>query len=438
MMTNCLIWQMMGNCRPVFGDEEIVITGQVLADGRGDWAAIRHIQKCLQKKFPDRIVRIIASSAQKWEGALDTSKIKALDLVFYQNSENEGINVPLNAFDINANIIDKVQKAGVVISAGVDISSVFESVFDEIHEKCIKIKEHDFSTAIRSAPLFGKTRLQTGLDTKGDRLGIFIAKDKQYTWDNLSCPHLKSLLKSSHSLFFGYLSNQTVCKRFIRDALVFAETHLKDKSIDICMVGLSTLQLPYEYLESIGYGSALFISFNGDKIQEQVVRFANGKQLRVIIPTSLTPKDFKILMSLSAPLVGCRGDDSLALALSFGKIPCYENRFESKTLGLLHRIEAQFTQNSSLYQYCKEGNAALPGLAEQAKQLGLFVRKNMDFNPILRGIVNERLLREKDPDFAARIDILREGNLPEEELKIQFNALLLEKQMLVETHPRSS
>lgn len=454
---NRILWNLMGNCSSVEGHEEIVITGQVLADGRGDWAAIRKIQKTLQKKFPDRIVRIIASSAEKWRqpGLLDTSNIRALDLAYYQNNSNFGALVPLSAFPNDSKIIENVQKAGVVISAGVDITSVFDSVFDEIHRKCIKIKEHDFSTAC-GGKLFGSTRLQMGIAPKDDRVGIFIAKDKNYTWDHISNTHLKSALfglenpskekldhySSTHSCFFGYLSAGFSYIHFIRDAIVFANANLENKSIDVCLPGHNLLlYFKKEYFEEFGIGSVIFIWFNGIENQKHEMHFGKGKSLRIIDPGSLSPKDFKIMMSISAPLVGCRGDSSLALALSFGKIPCYENRFIEKADALLSRIEDLFSQESALYKYCKGAmlppllrtteNASLLKLAKQAKLLGQFMREKANFQPILKGIVNERLLRQTDPDFAEKSDQLRESYLQKKisqtELTDQFTALLSEK-----------
>lgn len=453
---NLILWNLMGSCRAVAGNEEIVITGQVLADGRGDWAAIRKIHKTLQKKFSGRTVRIIASSAERWEepGLLDISKIGALDLVFYGNSSKCGAIVPPSAFLADLKIIEKVQKAGVVISAGVDISTVFTSIFEETHMRCIKIKEHDFSTACGTP--FGNTRLQTGIAPKEDRVGIFIAKDKNYTWDQITNINLKTLLfssenpsqetidlyQSSRSCFFGYLENSASCLHFIHDAVAFANAHSKDHSIDICLPGHHLLgYVNGEYFKGLNLGTVSFIWFNGTESQKCVMHLGEGKHLRIINPGSLSSKDFKILMSISAPIVGCRGDNSLALALSFGKIPCYENRFPEKAAALLCRIESRFTQESALYKYCAGAmlkpslrtteNAILPELAEQAKQLGQFMKENANFKPILKGIVNERLLRQKDPDFAEREDQLKalylQNKISKMDLTDQFHALLAEK-----------
>ena len=159
----------------------------------------------------------------------------------------------------------------------------------------------------------------------------------------------------------------------------------------------------------------------------------------------MSAQDFKIMTSISAPLVGCTGDNSLAQALSSGKIPCYESRFSTKVLGLLLRIEENFGEESDLYKYCDEvmngspeyrssSDAGLTELLSQAKQLGQFMREEAAFQPVLRSVVNEKLLRKKDQDFANREDQLRQAYLDNkismEELKDRFTVLLREKGLL--------
>jgi hypothetical protein len=473
-IANRTLWKMLGNCLPVQGTEEIVISGQVLGDGRGDWAAIRNMQKSLQKKFPERTVRIIASSTEKWNkpGLLDTTKIKALDLIYYGNNTVMGANVPLIAFPTESNIIEKVQKAAVIISAGVGIESVFKSVLDEIHEKSIKIYEHDFATA-SSDEGFGSIILQTGINPANNRAGIFTTTEKEYTWDQLANAHLKSVLfgtdnpeekeirkyRSKHECFFGYMHKPANNFAFIRDAAVFSDANFPGKSIDVCLpgfcknkeTGIIDSEVKASQKNWTGIDKLVVIWYDGDQKKERSILLGEvegegkGKEIRIIDPGNMSAKDFKIMTSISAPLVGCTGDNSLAQALSSGKIPCYESRFSTKVLGLLLRIEENFGTESDLYKYCDEvmnglpeyrssSDAGLPELMSQAKQLGKFMREEAAFQPVLRGVVNEKLLRQKDPDFATREDLLRqaylENKISMEELNDQFTVLLSEKGLL--------
>lgn len=461
---NQSMWKLLGKCHPVEGTEEIIIAGQVLADGRGDFASLKNIQKFLQKKFPDRTVRIIASSAEKWNkpGALDTSKIEnVIDLIFYGNEPAVGPDVPLAKFPKASEILEKAEKAGVVISGVVGMGGIFESIFDKIHDKSIKIEEHDRQAASKSKK-FESTTLQMGIDPRSpDRTGIFVNKEKTYTWHDLKNTRLRSILfdksldeyMSSRVCFFGYMSHSLNSTLFIRDAVTFASIHFPEKSIDICIPGYSGDQKNGikdfyidEFLSELPISQITVIWYENEEKKERVIPLSDkGHNLRIIDPGSLSQKDFKVMTSISAPLVGCTGDNSLAQVLSFGKIPSYERKTALKAGALLRRIEDSFGKDSDLYQYCVESmkehsqrtseKAELPNLIEDAKNFGKLIREESSFQPILKGAVNEKLMRQKDKDFAKKEDRLQQAYLNNritiEELNGAFKALLLEKGLLI-------
>ncbi|HEV8051021.1 MAG TPA: hypothetical protein VGP47_00890 [Parachlamydiaceae bacterium] len=472
---NRAIWNIFSKCQPVDGNEEIVITGQVLGDGRGDWAAMRNQQKNLHKMFPDRTVRIIASSTTKWEGQLEVSKKESepTDLTYYGNSRFGGANVPLSAFPPETKVIEKVEQAGVVIEAGVSIGGMFpEDTIAKIKENSLKICEHDFETASAKRLSFD-TELKTGLGPSRD--GIFLSSNKkEYNWKDLANANLKTLLfeninpemddvdnyLANHACFFGYMSGMESYFPFIGEAVCFANANFPEKSIDICLpniikdkkVGFDEFmksELAYIQLKSNGDINQVKIIWydEGTKLERTyllagIENKGKGKELRILDPGSLSAKDFKMMISLSAPLVGCTGDNSLAQTLSMGKIPCYEPRFESKVNGLLTRIGYTIGYDSALYDYCeyrrgkhrvsREG-VVHPELTEQAKKFGQIIRENFSFQPLLKGVVNEKLLRRKDKDFSEREDGIRQKYLDKkisiEEMESQIIELLSEKGM---------
>lgn len=263
------MWKILGNAKAVKGTGEIVIAGQVLADGKGDWAAMRNMLKTLSKKFPDRPIRIIASSAKNWDGKLDTSDIKEgqLDLVYFGNNSMGGTKVPLSAFPAESEILKKAQDAAVLITGGVSINEVFKSVHDDLQEKSIKMWEHDFQTTVGlNDNELGNTALQAGLDVLDNRMGVFAnSYKKEHKWSDISNPNLLSSLfdsekpdenaiaayQASQECFFGYTNEDIAKQMFIEDAVMFTQAHSPNKMLDICMPGICKYGIDENFFKSI-------------------------------------------------------------------------------------------------------------------------------------------------------------------------------------------
>lgn len=469
---NRAMWKMLGNAKPVEGKEEIVIAGQVLGDGRGDWAAMRNMYKILAKKFPDRPIRIIACSTEKWRDKLDVSGIQHLDLVYYGKAIYSRTEVPLKAFPEEAEILKKAEDAAVMVTAGVNINSVFESIREDLQEKSIKMDENDLNYVGNE---IGNTVLQAGLNVDDNRMGIFAKSFKnEYKWSDLS-NNLSSVFfssstpseneiesyRSSHECFFGYTNGSESRHLFIQDAVVFAGRHSPGKQVDICIPGFFGGRIPdlenddlkddFEELEELGVGKVHLIFYEGGERKEMTVVLKENsdekewKEIRIIDPGTISNRDFKIMTNISAPIVACTGDNSLAQAISYGKIPSYERRFREKWIGLVKKIEEVQGKDSVLYRYCTMAGVnnngkrdfsivEAEGLAEEAKQFGEYIRNEANLKPLFKGVVNEKLIRQKDPDFAKKQDELRQKYLDNaitrEELETQFTALLKEKGLL--------
>lgn len=470
------IWKIMSKSLPVEGDEQIVIIGQVLSDGRGDWAAMRKEQDFLHKILPDRTVAIIASSATKWEGLLEASskENEPSHLIYYGNARFSGTSVPLSAFGPEAKIIEKVEQAALIIEAGVSVGEFPKEVIDKIRDKSIKIYEHDAETA-SGTDTFSGTVLKMGLDPIKD--GVFLTSKEEYKWQDLENTNLKHILFEDNNptmkkiddyllknvCFLCYMSELQSYFSFIGEAVPFAIANSKEKFIDICLpniikdkkVGFDesmSKEIRFLQLERFGFDRVKVIWYDGQKQLENTIFLKDhenkktGQEFRIIDPGSLSPKDFQMMISLSAPLVGCTGDNTLAETLSLGKIPSYEPRFKNKYEALLTAIGMHIGYESALYKYCEyrlkkskfpPQEIIDPKIIEQAKELGEKIREKSSFEHLLKGVVTEKLLRQKDPDFAKKEDIIRqnyiENKITTEQLKTQVMELLAEKGMLPKT-----
>ena len=108
--------------------------------------------------------------------------------------------------------------------------------------------------------------------------------------------------------------------------------------------------------------------------------------------------------------MGCTGDNSLTIALSFGKIPHYQAVAHKEDLmhNLIQLAQEKFGKESALYQLFSipsgEDNTDIkisqaPELAKQAKEFGDFIRDNYSFNDYFTGLVNGILFRKENPEY---------------------------------------
>jgi hypothetical protein len=271
-----------------------------------------------------------------------------------------------------------------------------------------------------------------------------------YTWKDIHNDRLQSLLfetfspsdeaihkyLQTHSIFLCYMGFMKALTFFL-DAASFANAHDPEKSVDICFPCKGSMDelkqfLPRKELQQQGFGSISMIYYEGDTKKEVKRRLGEGKKvLRILDVGGLAPKDFRILMKLSSPLVGCTGDNSLAQALSYGKIPFYEVVGHKVPLrhNLLSIVEEKFGLRSALYSYLVSGGdlkdrsakVSAPELPAEAEQLGEWIRDHFSANSAIQGLVNQRLLMGKDPAFAEKVNKLQEeylaGNLSIEQLE---------------------
>jgi hypothetical protein len=420
------------------GQGEIIVSGYVLPDGKGDYFHMLSMIKHLHKKFPERHIHLIANSPTVHEGLLPAPKI---DRCSYQ--------ISYQAEPFQEETLQKIQKAALWISGPISIPWELNNLATVEKQKGINIHEYDEDPSTPGhAGSYNqwKNSVVMGLGTESH--GIFTCNPKVFTWEMLENTQLKMLLfenaqpsqeeietyLSLSDLFFCYMSTLNKAVKFILDAVAFTKLQEKQKSIDICFPCKGHLHNIANFLENEkanlvrqNVGCIKVIAYKGDQIKETSIPIKdNGLQIRIIDVGALTNKDFKILTQLSAPLIGCTGDNSLATALSYGKIPFYETNPHKARLAanLLRLVEEKLGEDSELYEYLSTKFNAFNAFAqfpefsskiiEEAKELGCYIRENRSFNSTIQGIANYHLYRLQYPHFAARIDEIRNQFVREE------------------------
>ncbi|MBS4168903.1 hypothetical protein [Parachlamydia sp. AcF125] len=298
--------------------------------------------------------------------------------------------------------------------------------------------------------------------------GIFTLSDKAFKWEMLENKILKSFLfgsehpspeaieayLSQHHLFFCYMTSLNQAVHFIFDAAAFAKLQPQLKLLDICFPCKGNLapllsKLKGERAQLIKHNIACVkvIVYEENGLKESSLSVLDkGLVLRIIDVGPLSPKDFKILVQLSAPLVGCTGDNSLAAALSYGKIPFYEKSPHKVSLAanLLKLVEEKLGLDSELHQYLSAklytSNAFAqlfpfsPKIVQEAKTLGAYIRENYSFNAVIQGLANYQLYRLQHPHFAASIDRIQiqfiQGEITLTEAKKQIEVELLKTEAI--------
>jgi hypothetical protein len=436
-----LLWDLFSKASPVSGNKEIIVTGAVLCDGTGDWGLMLNMCHHIQRKFPDRIVRLIVVSDTLHKDRLQAPPNVKVDLIYRGQNTKKPPTVPPEAFG-EADVLQKVKDAGCIISGNINIDGLYDSVKEAFVTKGIALHEADFATN-RDTLCAQKESMGLGKDA----LGLFTKSTKKtYAWQDLDNRELKRTLfntdqpsqedvdayLSKHDPFLGYMSASKLWCEFIPEAIIHAQAHV-NPSIDIYAPGkagnsaevLSDLGWPSidEWLkrsgfDELGIGSVKMIRYQDGAQLEETYQLAGGgiKELRIINPGTLSSKDFKVLSFLSLPLVGCTGDNSLSIALSYGKIPYYEIRHKKELMrNLLVLAQKKFGDRSTFYNYlhlCASEQptgdlASNPELIEQAKEFGKMIREQYSFNSMLQGMVNERLLHQADPLYAKTVERLR-------------------------------
>lgn len=454
-----LLWNLFARCVPVpIKDKKIVLTGAIFGDGKGDWFLMLMIYKHLQKMFSDWTIRLIVVSSTIHKDQLHAPQVKALDLVYKGLGYESPVEVSVDAFPAEAHILPKIKDAAAIITGPISMWGIYDSLKSEITQKSIALSEYDFGSA--SDPISHKKEIM-GLGKNS--IGIFTNSTKKYTWHDLSNERLKQILfhdkAPSQTEIEGYLSEHVLflcyvdildALRFFSDALSYVKVRSETQSIDIyypCKHDLVAQEplISQWGLKSYGVGTIKIISYIGDQQVEKQIKLSEcGREMRIIDVGQLSARDFKILTQISAPLVGCTGDCSLAQALSYGKIPFYDLRYHKQILmkNLLTIVEEKFGADSVIHGYIyaaaykqeTEAFLAKPELPEQAKELGQTIREHYSVNSLLGGMVNELLWYRSDPAYAQQIDRLRQeyrdSKITLEELEAQLTQELQQRQLL--------
>lgn len=436
------MWDQMGKIPPIPGSGDIVLSGCVMGDGKGDYVHMTNMAKKLHKQFPDKKIHLIVVADERHkEGGL---KIPDPDICTTHIAYDflgiiSGKTITKNLFETDLG--ELIKKSDLWISGPVSIIGLYDQYSKEALNG-IDYTEYD---AEMVSGEFG-LKLRLGLGS----LGIFTKKPKDTSWSNLESEALKEQLFNTKNptqkeidaylakanIFMCYQSREFFLAHFLNSAIEFSTLKDPAKDIDVCVPGqkkITEKQLrsvcDLEDLKKKGFASVKYIYYENNQPKELVIPIQDkGKVLRVIDPGFLSKKDFNGVTYLSAPLMGCTGDHSLALALSYGKIPQYEfHGHKMHYMRYLAKIcEDKFGKDAPLTKFLDYQPIEDPAkVIEQAKQIGEIIRKEHSFNRYLKGVVNERLIRSKDSDFAQFEDQLQRnylsGNLSLKEAETQMH-----------------
>jgi len=447
------VWDIFQQSKPIAGQGEIVISGYVMADGKGDYIHMQNMAKKLHKLFPERKIRLIVVGAETQK-----DKLPLLDQsICTTNLSYSGNGVAISPFleksPFDTDMSPLIHNADLWISGPVGINGLFDHLYQEAQTKGIAFTEYDTDTNLNSGSFGSKVKL--GLQ----HAGVFTQKIRESSWNDVQNETLKTALFGSskpkkeavadyfanHQLLMCYQSDPSF---FFDQAVQFSNASDPEKSIDICFPGKKEITTTEDVerlifkdrLKELGVGSVKWIASDGTEIIIPIQE--KGKELRIINPGMLTKKDFKLVTLLSAPLVGCTGDHSLIQALSYGKIPAYEMVLHKRGLALnLHNLSVKkFGEEAALSKFI---NSSLVKklevldpieLVAQAKELGESIRENSSFNKHLKGMVNTRLYEASDPEFAAFKAQLEKnylnGTMSLEDLKKQLRDELVRKDLI--------
>jgi hypothetical protein len=428
---------------PARGTEKIVITGTVLSDGMGDYFHMRAIANELHKHYPNRDVKMLIVGHMPHKDKLPLAKKEGvLTHIIYPSSTFP--HVLLAEFKkIGLDPHKIVKDASLIIHGPVGIEGLYKEVEQEMGEKGIAIFEYDNSEG--GYYRYCKTHLPMGLST--ENLGIITKPIKNYTWDMIINPCLQEVLfgddkdldPNNKNIYLSYLPKEKNTCQFIDQCIAFAGND--EKNIDIItprkeQISLEILNNNIDTTSWIGVATIRILSYDAEgKKSEEVQKLSDsGKEVRIVNTGHVPPKDFKILTSLSNPLMACTGDKSVDRALSEGKIPYYDAPshkalFRGSIMSEMKRI---LSVKSPLYQYffycTRKYEVAKKILAENHDQLiedartfSQTIVKERSFNHTLFGAANQKIYFHENPQIKTLVDDLSKeyemGNIPLDEAK---------------------
>ncbi|MBA2728586.1 MAG: hypothetical protein H0U49_10500 [Parachlamydiaceae bacterium] len=427
------LWDLMDKCKATPGDEGIVLSSYILGDGLGDWVHLEKEAKELNKKFPDRQITVIAIAAERHRGKLqpkNNSQVRH-HIEYYADSVHCTPSINVSPFNDHESLIQTVKQAAAWLAGPIAIQGIFNNLKNESMTNGFAINEYGYKANDKNEEFLNKVFLGIG----NEEIGIYTNRIKSdYQWDKIENHVLKEELfhcqevrlnhieayLSKIAPFFCYVSNDDIAIRFIYRAIYFAHYQSKKSYIDIIYPAKTNLKNLIENLKHISNTFPVStINVNGEKIVDTGV---NGIHLRIINPGRLTKRDFKRVMFLSSPLVGCTGNASLGQALSYGKIPYYEQLDQTKQTKknlcliaericgldspLVYLLEAE--KRFMMIDNQERGHLRNEKLVEDAKKLGELIKEQFTLNGRLRGMVNAHICRTKYPKFATAINQIRE------------------------------
>jgi len=353
-----ILIDIFNRCINVPGKREIIVSGYVLADGKGDYFHMISLAKTLCKLFPDRRISLIAASDFRHLGKLPEldPKVCTSHVVFQGEAAMLFPTQPPIDPELfkPIDVLKKVKESALMIAGPIQLFQTFDSIKEEIQPKKISFREYGDNEIKKND--FSRNTLTTGFDS--DALGIFTKKKKDYSFNQLQNQNLKHILfntidptfldiqdyLSTHETFLCYVSRNCALTTFIDHCLAFTSNLNSFKEMDVIYPSKASIQTLAKLINEFeqekknswkdrGFSSIKIIYLENDqKKTDEIYLSENGRCIRIIDVGFLVKRDFNILVACSNALMGCTGDTALAAALCYDKLPFYEAGNKSSLL----------------------------------------------------------------------------------------------------------
>ncbi|WP_154017776.1 hypothetical protein [Candidatus Protochlamydia phocaeensis] len=427
-------------------EQEVVLSGLVHVDGKGDYFHIRKLAKVVKQLLPANPVSMVVLSDSIHKDTLFPPKNISQSIVY----EEYGCHGYAFA-EFPEDTLEKIEQAALFLEVSWPISLYSFNLARENVKNKIQIHEYNHVNQFHSS----SHQVKMGIDLEGCHKGIFL---KDYASRQVTLAHLKkTALKAflfgtayptaketdnytdTHHLHLAYLHDpETFYIKVFIYTLITAQQD--NKSIDVCLPieKLEELELDQEFLKKQGIGKIQFILLKDEESQIEEITIQEGKTLRLINPFPLKHSDMITLMHASSVLVGCTGDHSISEVMGCNKCPFYEiasHKWEFwknfmavgqaklgpdspliKYFQILWNIgtdRSSLQESEAFEQICQSQALELahciqdPLFAKHMKEFYSCIRENHVFNDKFIGIVKFYLLQSQDPCLQALLERLR-------------------------------
>ncbi|MEX0962266.1 MAG: hypothetical protein WDZ28_05375 [Simkaniaceae bacterium] len=451
--------------------KHILVTGQVLSDGRGDYFHIKKTAEKIKNLFPTYQVYMVAELEEL-----------TVNIGYFESAEKE-IETFLLLPGIHDNeralLKENCHKYDLIINT----PSLYYPTFILNSEKQQEHAVHQLDNSIRLAEYgIRDFHNQIPLGLSCDSLGIILEEDqKNYKIENIESGFLKTLLiedqsieefLATNNLYFGYF-RQGVTPEWENFLFQFWNAYsTKDKIVIVLNFKnkIDLIQVEKNCSRKVAlkiFTAPFFAYFNAKRIEvylknksyfEELDSIDSGgmHSLKIIDPFPLSHNDFLTMIQKSDLPTAVMGDQSFGEAVSFYKLPFYQPLAHKQSFiyELREYLEDYFPNSHQLiklfyeciYNFKYKRMSSDLEISKLAKSMGAQFKKEENredlhsflhhiheeysFVDIIGGVVSEFLLSRAEVQYNnLKQDIFNEyisGNLSESNVEELISEYLLQ------------